>query len=127
MMKDCFSCKHHKSNLLNIYCLDCGEEFENYESATKIVVETYNEIINHFGVDNQIDKCYEELGELMEELEKYGLDCFDREKAKGEIIDVINMLIQMIIIYDISKKEIIEGMAKKNKRTLERIEEGYYE
>ena len=126
MMKDCANCKHGFNNVSHPICCECSN-YNNWEKEVNVVNETYNEIINHFGVTNQVDKCYEELGELMEELEKYGLDCFDREKAKGEIIDVINMLIQMILIYDISKKEIIEGMAKKNKRTLERIEEGYYE
>ena len=95
--------------------------------ALYLMNKHYKKIIRHFGEVNQVDKAIEELGELVEELEKYGLNCFDKEKAKGEIIDVYNMLMQLLIIFNISKKEIGYGMGKKNMRTLKRIKEGYYE
>ena len=81
-------------------------------------MNTYKKIINHFGEDAQIDKSIEELRELENELclKEPNLD-----NITQEIADVLNMIIQLMIIFKISWWKIIKAMIGKNKRTLERI------
>ena len=93
----------------------------------------YSKIIQHFGVDAQIQKCEEELHELTIELYNYQRERASenlekiRENIKQEIADVFNMLYQMLLIFDFSIHEIADIRQQKNKRTLKRIKEGYYE
>lgn len=55
--------------------------------------------INHFGVDHQIDKAIEEMGELITALSRRRLDRSRREDIAEEIADVIIMANQLRIIY----------------------------
>lgn len=71
-------------------------------------------IINHFGVDTQHDKLYEEIGELIESI--------DPENEKEEMVDVWIILTQFLLI-DEKMQEILRH---KINRTLDRIKSGYY-
>lgn len=55
--------------------------------------------INHFGVDTQIDKALEEMGELITALSRRRLERSHREDIIEEIADVIIMANQLRIIY----------------------------
>ena len=55
--------------------------------------------INHYGVEHQIDKSIEEMGELVTELARRRLDRGSREAIAEEIADVIIMANQLRIIY----------------------------
>lgn len=55
--------------------------------------------INHFGVDCQVDKALEEMGELIVELARRKSPRHDREKVAEEIADALIMLEQLRIIY----------------------------
>lgn len=80
-------------------------------------------IIDHFGQENQIIKCIEELSELSKNLCKYlGSDKIDLSLITEEISDVENMLDQLKIIFNLDA-ELIENLRKfKLNRTIERIE-----
>lgn len=85
-------------------------------------------IIEHFGVNNQQRKLNEEIFELQEAITIYeqgnNQSCDD---IKEEITDVMLLLEQFKLHYDITSEEITEMFWKKVNRTLERIESGYYE
>jgi hypothetical protein len=55
--------------------------------------------INHFGVDHQIDKALEEIGELITELSRRRTDRGSREKIALEIADVLITANQLRIIF----------------------------
>ena len=55
--------------------------------------------INHFGVEAQINKAVEEMGELITELSRRNLPRFDREHVAEEVADALIMLEQLRIIF----------------------------
>ena len=93
-------------------------------------------IIEHFGINNQQRKLHEEVFELNEAITNYQIakksvytQNFDilRKHIAEEITDVEVMLLQIKEYYHIDGNEILEIMNNKIKRTLDRIESGYYE
>lgn len=97
------------------------------------------EIIEHFDINNQQRKLQEEVFELNEaitthELKKsveYEIPLTEivgtKEHITEEIADVMVMLEQFKLYYNIENMEIAKIMKNKINRTLERIESGYYE
>lgn len=82
--------------------------------------EIYKKLISKYG-DRQVIKAVEELSELAKELCK-GLNGHgDIHNIIEEIADVIIMLEQMKIYFDISQAEIEEIKKKKIERTRERL------
>ena len=82
------------------------------------------EITNHFGIQSQMAKTLEELGELIAELARdvnRGDECLT-DGTLQEMEDVSVMLAQLLL----SKDYKIE-IDKKIDRTLERIKNGYYD
>ena len=79
-------------------------------------------IFSHFGLRKQLKKLSEECYELIEAM----LDN-DKEHIIEEIADVQVLLNQFKELYKIYDDEIVEIMEHKIDRTLDRIEEGYYE
>lgn len=94
-------------------------------------------IINHFGVNTQMKKFNEECYELIEAIRdgehtRYiGVSNDIAEVSKKHIMeemaDVLNLLQQFVFYYGIEQEEFEEQLQFKVKRTLARIEEGYYE
>ena len=80
------------------------------------------QITKHFGIKNQIIKLNEEVGELTYE-------CANREYfgIQEELADVITLLKQIQIYFEIEDAEIEAVMNEKVNRTLKRIKEGYYD
>lgn len=97
------------------------------------------EIIEHFGVNNQQRKLQEEVFELQEaitthELKKsveYEIPLTEiigtKEHIIEELTDIMLLLEQFKLYYEISSEEITKIFWEKVNRTLERIESGYYE
>lgn len=97
------------------------------------------EIIEHFGINNQQRKLQEEVFELNESItqKEYPalaknkkpneLERFEKERITEEIADIEVILLQIKELYHIDGNEILETMKNKIKRTLDRIESGYYE
>lgn len=85
-------------------------------------------IIEHFGINNQQRKLQEEVFELQEAItifQQGGNLKFD--DIEEEIADVMILLKQFQHYYEINRENIRKIMKNKIKRTLERIESGYYE
>lgn len=55
--------------------------------------------INHFGVEGQINKAVEEMGELLTELSRRNLARFDKDHVAEEVADALIMLEQLRIIF----------------------------
>ena len=83
-----------------------------------------NSIIDHYGSDNQLLKCQEELVELNLEVAKMYLKKGNLAALKSEIADVENMLEQLKIIYNIDSYEIDEIRLFKMQRTLNLMQNG---
>lgn len=84
-------------------------------------------IINHFGVNNQQRKLQEEVFELQEAITKFENGIGNIKEVEEEIVDVILIIHQFMELYEIDGLEMIALEKNKVKRTLERIESGYYE
>lgn len=91
------------------------------------------QIINHYGVNNQQRKLEEEVFELQEAITIYELKnsvqyeipltelIATKEHFTEECADVIVMLLQFMLYYDIDTDELNKMIDQKIKRQLERI------
>lgn len=98
------------------------------------------QIINHFGITNQLKKLNEECYELIEAIRNYeyqkeaceNIGCSkihadkEYEHIEEEIADVYVLLNQIKEYYDLNEAQIIINEHDKINRTIERIESGYY-
>ena len=86
------------------------------------------EIIDHFGIETQQRKLQEELFELQQAITIFeqgnNQSCDD---IAEELVDVIVLLKQFIYHYNLNKHHLNKIEIHKIKRTLQRIESGYYE
>ena len=96
----------------------------------------YLKIINHFGVNNQQRKLQEEVFELQEAINDYKYveayknspaEKFHKRNIAEELADCFILLKQFQMYFDFGTMELTEIMNSKLKRTLDRMEEGYYE
>lgn len=70
--------------------------------------------INHFGVEANIDKALEEMGELTTELSRRRLPRYDKEKVAEEIADVLITVEKLRIIFggSLVDKKVEEKLAR---------------
>ena len=84
-------------------------------------------ITNHFGIDTQLIKLNEEMGELLNE-GYYGVYKGDNKNSlEDECADVLNVLIQVMLYFNLDWKKIGERMNYKVQRCLNRISTDYYD
>ena len=96
--------------------------------------EALKSIINHYGLDAQMDMMIEECSELIKALLKYrrtkngANSIFKLGEFRGDIVsemaDVEIMLRQMKVIFDVSDEERDAEIDRKIQRQLQRIEGG---
>lgn len=87
-------------------------------------------IFKHFEVDNQLFKLYEELSELKFEISKlntFKQDYLTKQNFAEELADVLVMCLQFYHSSSEFREKIDKAMLEKQIRTLNRIEEKYYE
>lgn len=83
----------------------------------------FEDIINHFGVDRQSRQAMEECGELIQAINKmlrYPDDEVKRIELIEEIADVLIMIVQLKIIFEIEQSEIKRMMNYKKSRLVQR-------
>ena len=83
-------------------------------------VEEQKEILEHFGIEAQIEKFFEEVEELRE-----AIKLKNKVMIREELADVHNVLMQLIFHFGI--RMIYKKAIEKVERTKQRIKEGYYE
>lgn len=92
----------------------------------KLNEEDFLKIINHFGLENQREYLGKEYQELQDELYKYVV-CGDECEMLTEIADVFVLCLQFLFEYGYELKDLKEEINSKVKRTLERMENGFYD
>lgn len=95
-----------------------GEKIMNYKEIT----DTYKQAIKMYGEKAQKLMAIEEMSELTKEICKDFRGSLDREHLIEEMADVLIMLDQMLLMYEISGEEILSMCGKKLKRLKERLE-----
>lgn len=101
-------------------------------------MKSYLDIIEYFGVRNQMKKLNEECFEFLEAVDNYedelAVHLTDkvgenmlRDHVIEEMGDVLTILTQFIEKYEISQEELDPYMDFKLQRTLDRINSKYYE
>ena len=83
----------------------------------------FEDIINHFGVNRQSRQAMEECGELIQAINKmlrYPDDEIKRLELIEEIADVLIMIAQLKIIFDIEQAEIRRMIDYKRNRLVQR-------
>lgn len=83
-------------------------------------------IFEHFGAKTQRKKLCEEFMELQDELFYIYDFGDDRENLLSEVADMLVLILQFAYEYGYENNDIINQMKYKINRTLERIENGYY-
>ena len=96
--------------------IDINGEFE----------EKLRRITNHFGIDTQLIKLNEEMGELLNEGYRNVYKADAKEQLEDETADVLNVLIQVMLYFDLDWSRIGEVMNKKVNRCLDRIDNTDY-
>ena len=101
-------------------------------------MKSYLDIIEYFGVRNQMKKLNEECFEFLEAVDNYedelAFHLTDRvgknmlrDHVVEEMGDILTILTQFIEKYEISQEELDPYMDFKLQRTLDRINSKYYE
>ena len=88
----------------------------------KEIIDTYKQAIDTYGVRAQKLMAIEEMSELTKEICKDFRGKLNREHLIEEIIDVIITIDQLIMMYEISGKEIQQMCERKVERLKERLE-----
>lgn len=84
-------------------------------------MNTYEQVINHYGETAQKEKAIEELSELITEIENNLGGSYNRQAMLSEMADVYNMFIQLMSIYKFEVDELVSECERKMQRTLDRI------
>ena len=85
-------------------------------------------IVRHYGVDNQLKKLNEENFELLQALDRLNQTKdteslkINRDNVKSEMADVIVLLTQFILYYNLNLDEIFDIYQFKINRQIKRIE-----
>ena len=96
--------------------------------------ETRKKIFDHFGLENQLDKLTEELYELIEALQDAACQYKGRTEkilrnplVADEAGDVLVLLKQLLENDETFSAMVADSMYRKEKRTLHRMKNGYYD
>lgn len=101
--------------------------------------DKYLEIMNSFGVQNQLKKLNEECFEFIESVYNYENEynnklegrIYDLKSCKEDMIeemaDMFVLLHQFVVKYKINSKDLYDAMAYKLNRTLDRLKTGFYD
>ena len=93
-------------------------------------VEMLQKITNKFGMDTELCKLSEEIGELLGECYKSlynGKTLETQSKIEDEFADVMVLMSQIGIYYNLDTNRINNIFNYKVQRTVNRIDEGWYD
>lgn len=79
------------------------------------------QIINHFGLEEQIKHWYTEVRELSQAIDKFDGSEESRKNICSELADNFNFLGQFMVFFEIDERDVIIEKHYKNKRTLKII------
>lgn len=88
-------------------------------------------IVKYYGEESQLGMVSEECGELLQAVNKYRRAGTSTDKlkaiisAKGEIADVAIMILQLMLIFDIKQKDLLQEIDYKLLRMKRRMDEDW--
>lgn len=88
-------------------------------------------IVKHYGEESQLGMVSEECGELLQAVNKYRRAGTNTDKLKaiistrGEIADVAIMILQLMLIFDIKQKDLLQEIDYKLLRMKRRMDEDW--
>ncbi len=83
--------------------------------------EDWLEIVNNFGLDEQIKHWFTEIYELIQAIERDDGSLESKERITSELADNYNFLKQIQMFFEISDEEVKKEQVYKNKRTLDEM------
>lgn len=84
-------------------------------------------ITKHFGIETELTKLTEEMGEFLNEAYKKYYCGGSSERLEDELADIIVLLLQIIIYFDIDMNNVDKIHSQKIRRTIERIDKNWYD
>lgn len=95
-------------------------QFDDKKDELKRITDT-------FGIDTELMKLCEEVGELLNECYKYNYTKQNKDRVEDEFADVLAILSQFAIFYDLDIKNVKNIFNSKIDRTVKRIDDGWYD
>lgn len=89
--------------------------------------EKLRKITKHFGIETELTKLTEEVGELLNECYKRHFIDPEYGEVEDELADVFVILGQIGLYFNADMDKVEETMKTKIDRTVQRIEEGWYD
>ena len=89
--------------------------------------EKLKEITKYFGIETELMKLSEEIGELQNECYKRHFVDPEYGEIEDECADVMVILMQIMLHFDVDMDKVIEIIEQKTNRTIERIKGGWYD
>lgn len=89
--------------------------------------EKLRKITNHFGIETELTKLSEEVGELLNECYKRHFVDPEYGEIEDELADVFVILGQIGLYFRADMDKVEEIMKTKIDRTVQRIDEGWYD
>lgn len=87
------------------------------------MIDMFERIIEEYGVENQLNKLVEEMGELTVEVMKLRAgEHLNNDRVLNELADILNVALQILIVWNTDPYDIMERMYAKLERQMERIE-----
>ena len=89
--------------------------------------EKLKKITKHFGIETELTKLSEEIGELLNECYKRHFVDPEYGEVEDELADVFVILGQIGLYFNADMDKVKEIMKTKIDRTVQRIDEGWYD
>lgn len=89
--------------------------------------EKLKKITNYFGIETELMKLSEEIGELQNECYRMHFIGGSKEHIEDEMADSFVILLQICLHFGLDMDNIIKIVNDKADRTTKRIEEGWYD
>lgn len=84
-------------------------------------------ITEHFGIETELTKLSEEVGELLNECYKRHFVDPEYGEIEDEMADVFVILAQIGLYFNVDKDKILSILDEKINRTVDRIDNGWYD
>ena len=89
--------------------------------------EELRQITKHFGIETELMKLTEEVGELLNACYKTHLSNASTEDIEDEMADVMVILQQIVLYFDVDVSLMDSIARQKIDRTVKRINDGWYD
>lgn len=84
-------------------------------------------ITSHFGIETELTKLSEEVGELLNECYKKHFVHPEAGNVEDEVADVMVVIAQILLYFDVDMDKVEEIYNQKIERTIQRIDSDWYD